>query len=335
MLFGLLIFFSGLLISATPLPYIYLYVRQGRRAFWPAAWLSLLVVFLAYFLGAPFFSEMVSTYPNSRWLISIPGVQLIEDFPANLVMFFGMGYFVFYLAVAYAISNLLLHPKNIYRDGLRWLFGIFFGTCLMLIVFILPYADTFLTQYYTVLGEAVQATIVEIQNSSDVDSEWALYATQGLKLWADNSLYLLPILFFASVSFVFALNVIVAKRIFFPFRPEFLLIQLTGFRLPFNVVWVMIGTLALALLNSKFLHILPVAFVCTNLLFGLFILYFFQGLAVFIFTLDIRGIRGLIRIALYIFAFYLFVFTFILLTFLGFFDSWMDLRGRLVRARAS
>lgn len=330
-LVGLLLFFSGLLISATPLAYIYVYFRQGPKRFWQAAILSFVIVAAFYLLGLNFFQNVNADYPNSQWLMALPGLTLLEYFSPILVSFFGIGYFVFYLAIAVAIAFLLANPDRIFVKSLRSLLLIFLVLSALFAIFILPRSEAFFEAYHKSTSTLIGQMIQDIDQASNIDSVSAIYAKTALQKWGDNLLYFFPVMFFSSMSFIYVLNLVVAKRIFFPFRPELLLVDLTSFKMPFSFVWAFLLSLTLLLINTQFLHISWIMFVCLNILLGLMILYFYQGLSVFIFTLDLKSVHGFLRLVIYFIAIYAFALSLPLFVGVGFFDSWLNIRKWLLK----
>lgn len=328
-LMGVLLFVSGLMITATPLPFVYVFLLHGQKNFLKTALLSLTIIFGIYFVGTEWAFQQLQTHPDSQWLMTLPMVPLLATFPKISVLLLGVGYFVFYLLVAFVIAKILLYPLNIYGRSLRAVLGLYLLVALALTLYILPQATQFLQHYNASVKTAVSELLVQIDQSSDIDSVSAIYFKTVLQQLGEHFIYFLPVLFFSSISFIFVLNLVVSKRLFFPFRPHLLLIRFTEFRLPFYFVWIAVGALGLILLNTQFIHIQLVTFLALNVLTGVLLIYFYQGLSVFVSVLDAKNIRGLWRVTIYILSIYLSLLSVIVLTSMGFFDSWIDVRKYL------
>ena len=333
-LVGVLLFVSGLMITATPLPFVYVYLRHGQKDFFKTSLFALVLVVCTYVLGTEWIYQQLQIHPDTQWLMTLPAAPLLESFSKLSVMIFGVGYFVFYLIVAWVIARILMAPLDIYARSLRAVLGLYLLVLVALTAYVLPQSTKFLQHYNANVKIAVSELTQEIDNSADYDSASAVYLKTVLQQLGDHFLYFLPVLFFSSISFLFVLNLVVSKRIFFPFQPQLLFLRFTEFRLPFYFVWIAVVSLSALLLNTKVLHFELLTFLGLNLLIGVLICYFYQGISVFVSLLDAKNIRGMWRVTIYLIGIYLSLLSVMVFVSMGFFDSWVDVRKYFFQTKA-
>ncbi|MBF0271148.1 MAG: DUF2232 domain-containing protein [Magnetococcales bacterium] len=101
--------------------------------------------------------------------------------------------------------------------------------------------------------------------------------------------------------------------------------DLTEWRLPFPLVWVVIGAALPAFAASGFLHMLG-----ANLVLVLAILYFMQGMSIVQAAFRRYPVSGVVRSFFYL-AMFLWYQVVLVVTALGLFDIWVDFRTRFFR----
>ena len=100
------------------------------------------------------------------------------------------------------------------------------------------------------------------------------------------------------------------------------------------MVWALIGTLALFLINARFFQWSQMHYFFINTLIGLFLLYFVQGISIIFFYLNIKNILGFMRVLFYILLLQLFMFMPvgpIMIAILGMSDHWTSIREKLYK----
>ncbi|MBF0615020.1 MAG: DUF2232 domain-containing protein [Magnetococcales bacterium] len=101
--------------------------------------------------------------------------------------------------------------------------------------------------------------------------------------------------------------------------------DLTEWRLPFVLVWVVIGAMVPTYALTGFVHVLG-----ANLVLVVAVLYFMQGMAIVQAFFRHYAVTGVLRGLFYV-ALFLWHHVTLLVTALGLFDVWVDFRHRFVR----
>src|SRR3990167_2557156 len=76
-LLTLALYFSGLFVFLTPLPFVYLIFKRGEVAFYQPVIVAFAMVACVYILGLTFLANLYDKYPGLVWLLPIPSLGLI------------------------------------------------------------------------------------------------------------------------------------------------------------------------------------------------------------------------------------------------------------------
>lgn len=324
------LFFSKIFVFVTPLPFIYYHLKYRESDSYSVVWPSILVVVAIYMFGVDFFYTIYQTHPFTLWLIPIPVIELAKYFTLTTVQIFGITYFGVYLVMSYLISRALISPTQKVFPRLFWsLVGIFVVTGLLTFVLIYPQSELIVSAYRQYV-DAGMLQIIEAQEKAGLALEQIVYLKSQISKVADYSFFMMPFIFLTSLSTLFVINLIIAKRFFLLTYKGLEKINLNEFKVPFFVVWIAVGLAVVMIVNEKFIGWEPLFYTTLNLLLSLGIAYFLQGLAISIHFLNQKKIVGLSRLVIYFFLifFVLFMMHAMVLIFatLGFFDNWMDIR---------
>lgn len=324
-LLTVVLYFSGVFIFLTPLPLVYLAFRRGTGAFYNPALYALAFVALAYLFGLNFFASIYERHPTMVWLLPIPSLGLVEYFPGQVVAAFGIGYFLAYLFIGWSITKALTEPHRVFRIAALSIVALFAAAVALNLVFVLPHADKLFSDYRQYVTQALEQ-LIALQEKADADAIELAYLKSNVDELVRYTIYLMPSFLLSSLSCLYILNLVLAKRLFAPFFPALTRATLTAFRMPFYFVWCVIALVAVFLVNVSFFDLAAAHFFTINLLVVIGTVYFFQGCAILVHFLDARGVFGIFRMGIY-FMLLLFAQASVLgLASLGFFDSWMDVR---------
>lgn len=322
----LALFFSGFLVFLTPLPLVYLVLKlkDYRRVIGPSLILFGLVL-LFYQLGLEFINDLYKMHPSLVWLLPIPNATLLEFFPKNTVILFGTGYFAFHLASGLLIGWTLGTPKGFFLK-VSVTVGLLLVTAGLVFYAVLG-ADVveFFETYRTYMEKGI-SDLLALQEKAGSDMSALLDMKSRIPELADYTIYLLPAFVLSTLTVLFVINLVLAKRFFRPLFPVLVKIDLTRFQVPFVAVWIAVALISVLLLNVKFLENRALHFLSLNILIVLAEVYFFQGFAVLMWFLEARKIYGIWRLVFYAAVILFLQPTVILLVVLGFFDCWWDVR---------
>lgn len=322
----LALFFSGVLVFLTPLPFIYLALKQQDfRRMITAGSLLFVVVFFFYSFGIESVHNLYRQHPALMWLLPVPNASLLEFFPKRIVTFLGSGYFAFHLLSAVLIGRVLMNPDKLF---LR----IFVIVLVLLIVVGLVFYGVLgadLAEFFKLYRDYMEkgiAELIALQEKAGGDVVELLDLKSQLPVLVDYTVYMLPSFVLASLAILFVVNLVVAKRLFGPLFTTLGRVDLTRYQVPFFAVWFMILLISVLLINTKILDNRLLHFLSLNLLVVLCVIYFFQGFAVMVAFMDQKQFVGLWRLFFYLSLILFLQPAVLLLIIFGFFDSWLDLR---------
>lgn len=322
----LALFFSGVLVFLTPLPLIYLALKQqDLRKVTTTVVVLFSVVFFFYDFGIEFVHGLYKQHPMLMWLLPVPNASLLEFFPKKTVTFFGSGYFAFYLVSAILIGRALVNPDRLFLQ----VFVIV--SALLIVVGLVFYgvlgADVaeFFNLYRDYMGKGI-AELIALQEKTGGDVVALLDLKSQLPELVDYTVYMLPSFVLASLTILFVINLVVAKRLFVSVFAALAKVDLTRYQVPFFAVWLMILLTALLLINAKILDNRLLHFLSLNLLVVLSVVYFLQGFAVTASFLEKKQVLGLWRLFFYLLLILFLQPAVLLFIIFGFFDSWLDVR---------
>lgn len=319
------LYFSGVFVFLTPLPFVYLLFKRGLSAFYQPVLLTIAIVCAVYFLGLTVLSPLYEKHPNLAWILPIPSLGLVEYFSRRIVIMFGLGYFASYLFISFSIAKALSHPEKIYRYVSGSIIFLFAVTVALNAAIVLPHAEKLIADYRAYMTKAVEQ-LIAMQDERGADNLELVYLKSNVDELIRYTLYLLPAFLFSSLACLYVLNLVLAKRLFAPFFPSLVRFKLTTFRVPFSFVWCVVATIVVFLLNVKFFNNAPAHFLTVNVLIVICTAYFFQGFAIFMHFLDDKRIFGFMRLGVYMLFLVFLQASMLFFISLGFFDNWMDVR---------
>lgn len=325
-LLTLALFFSGFLVFLTPLPIIYLCLkaRDYRQAIVPAL-ILFAVVFLFYNLSAEYVHGLYREHPSLIWLLPVPNVSLLEYFPRHIVIFFGAGYFAYHVISGILIGRVLNSPEKLFLQ----VFVIV--AALLVVVGVVFYGVLgvdgmeFFATYRTYMEKGI-LELLTLQENAGGDVSALLDLKNQLPELVDYTVYLLPSFIMSSLTILFAINLVVAKRLFSPVFKGLVKVDLSRFQVPFALVWLVIFLVAALLFNVKILDNRVLHFLVLNILVVVAEIYFFQGFAVLMWFLEKKQVYGLWRLTFYLSLILFLQPVVVLLSLLGFFENWLDVR---------
>lgn len=320
------LYFSGIFVFLTPLPYIYYYLKFQNTDIYSTAWPSLFIVILIYLFGIDFFHGLYQKYPATIWLFPVPVVELIQYFSHATVQTIGITYFAVYLVIGFLIAKALRVSKDrAFKIFFVSVCAIFLATGFLLLVFIYPQSDLFLPAYRQYMESGMQQFIAA-QEKAGIALDQIVYFKSQIPTFIDYALYLMPFILLVSLTIIFVLNLVIAKRFFVLADKNLKKINLSEFKLPFYLVWFVVGLSLVLVINEKLIGNQALYYLILNILLSLGVAYFLQGFASFIHFLNRRKIYGLFRFFAFILMIFMMQASVLVLTILGFVDNWLDLR---------
>ena len=319
------LYFSGLLIFLTPLPLVYIILRHGLVPYYATALIALLLVAAVYLFGFEGLQNFLTK--NDSWLLifPLPFIELAKEFPHTVLRFWGVGYFVFFVLMSYAVAVVLTRPDKGLKLTIIFAIVLFLGVVVTNLIFISPQADVLITKLRESLTQGLQQ-MIDLQEKSDDDIATVLYLKNSLAVLVDYTIFLMPAYLLSRIAIVLVLNIILARRFFGRFFPLITRLSFARFRMPFVAVWSMIFLVVAFLLNYKFTQLTLPHFLILNVFIVVAMAYFFQGFVVLDYVLDARKARPFTRFFVYVSIYLLAPIMMTVLIALGFFDSWLDVR---------
>lgn len=311
------LFLSGFFIYLTPLPVIYYQLKYQKTQKVNPVWFCFLLVFILYAVGIRFF--------KAGALAFLPMANLMEWFSPSIVLFLGISYFAIYMGIACAVPRVFGQSNRVFYHSARAVVGIFLAMCVVVLAVIWPKLEAVGAELRTYLALVIEQII-----SNQEKQGMALENVFALRAQTESIIHevmqLIPFSFFFYITFLFVINLALAKRFFSVSIKSLHKIRLTSFRPPFFLVWVCIAILFILILNKLLLKFEPLHFLSLNLILGLGVVWFLQGISVFVELLNRWKIFGFLRLLVYLLVFATFYFSVFLFVAFGFFDSWLDLR---------
>jgi hypothetical protein len=319
------LYFSGFLVILTPLPLMYATVVRGRDAGIFAAALSAVCVAAVYLFAIPLTGAASGTISY----LPAPGLGLAGFMPTGFLPTFGIGYFAFFAAIAFALSWGAVRRLPL----ATWCgYALLAGTAAMasFIVAAKIFCEGSLIQGASSYILHVLNEVVSTNESSGFQSAQLMFLVDNTDRVAHSILEVLPALAFVYSVIAVAINAVLGRK-FIKARNQMAHVpSVIRFRLSDWLIWALIASGALFFLNSYFVHSAPIRTAALNGLISMGVLYFLQGMAVTVYFLQ-RIRFTLVRTIAYI-AIIIFLQTVsIALVVLGIADVWADFRLRHLR----
>jgi hypothetical protein len=319
------LYFSGVFVFLTPLPFVYLLFKRGMDSFYRPVFFTVVAVCGVYALGLTVMTALYDKHPGLAWILPIPSLGLVDYFSRHIVMMFGIGYFASYVFISFSIAKALARPERLYRYASWSVIALFAIVLAINAVLVIPHAEKLLADYSAYMAKGVEQ-LIAMQDKEGVDNLELVYLKSNVDELIRYTLYLLPAFLFSSIASLYVLNLVLAKRLFSPFFPALVRFKLTAFRVPFSFVWCSVATVTTFLLNVKFFNEAVVHFLTVNVLVVIGTAYFFQGFAIFMHFLDDKRVFGLVRMGVYVLLLVFIQASILFFVSLGFFDNWLDVR---------
>ncbi len=322
------LFSSGLLVVFTPVPLIYVSAFRGRRAGVHTAALAFAGVCALLFFALPTF---VQSLESGGLFLPLPAIDLAAFLPMSMTAVLIISSFCFYAAIGIALGEAARR-----RWGLQYGVAVVLGSGLavMILAGVVLSAMGFeaglsgMQRYFL----SIVAELVRLQQDGGAAGlPIALLADHGDAV-AAFVLRIIPGMLFLYGVMVVMLNFLVGRRLTRNVHAFSHIHNAARFRLPFPVVWVLIGAGITFFAGHYVLHSVSFEMLAINVLIGVSALYFLQGMSVVVYML--QGVRApFMRAAVYIAIIMFFQTVSVGLVALGIVDSWVDFRLRRWRAR--
>ncbi|MBF0105969.1 MAG: DUF2232 domain-containing protein [Deltaproteobacteria bacterium] len=203
--------------------------------------------------------------------------------------------------------------------------GVYLAMGMALLFFIFQNSTDIKGDYANLINTVIQAWSDAVE-TSNASQEQIVYLKSMMNEFIDHSFDILPFFLFMLISLLFVLNLVLSKKIFSLFLSRIHSLNLTFFTTPFATVWIVLALILLMVINKKITESSLMDYTTFNILLCFGVVYFFQGLAVFVHFLDRKNISGLLRVICYVFLLLVFPRSFFLLSLIGFMDQWLDIR---------
>ena len=323
-LYGVLLYLSGIFTILTPLPFLYVYFKDGRRSFGVAVAVSVSVVFLLHTLSV-----------GTAYEAFLPRLLWYPDSKTSLGVVFGIAQYLLYMVVAGLIAQAWRASRSVH-----WLFWrlavVFFLVCATLA------AATALIDgrsLYAMLRESLGIVIHDLAEIQSAQGGPVVLSLSQEERIVD---VIMQTLFGASFAWLFIIALINSAFFSRFFGQRLAAKDMAGlgrfsqWRVPFYAVWVLIVAVALLLLNSyggdsrNPLALWPILVdTASNVLVILLALYWLQGVAIARFFVKKWQWGMWMQVILYLTIGLFFQVMGPLLLGLGFFDTWINSRERV------
>ncbi len=324
-LLTLAFYFSGVFVILTPLPLLYAFLRDPKRAPLVSLAPAFFFVVIFYFLGIGPLSRFYASHPGWEWLFLAPGMNFLSRADNLWVTLFGISYFVYFIFVAHVLGRFFLDKQKSFASILLsslMILGI--GVSLYLtILFVRHEAPLGYLQNYFL---QVMKEFIAVQKNAGIPPEQVDFLQRNLDSFVHYFTMIVPSLFFVSILLTFVVNLVLGAKIVVPLVKTLGVFSYNQWKLPFIGVWIVIAMVSLEFLNLYVLNNQNIVFVIANILVVMVFIYYLQGLAISSFFLEKKGVRPLTRIAIYSLMVLFFQTLGIVLVGVGFFDSWVDFR---------
>lgn len=325
----LLLYFSGFLVFATPVPLIYFSMKYSKESVVKLVGGLVVVMAFVYFAGVPLLSHMASTRDAVVSLAPTSFTDVLGPVRAGSLE---VGHFAVYLALALLITQLLQkHAKDAPRYIFYFATGLFLLAGVLIVAIVGPHLPELIDAYraQTLAGFK---EFIAAQEQAGLGFEKLVVLQSLLPEIVKHSVYLMPFGFWLFVVVMFLLNIVLFRNYFLrgPFSVRKDSLKLGSFRVPFFCVWCVIVLVAALMFNVKFGRSLFVLYISLNVLAAFAFTYFLQGLTIVICFIERKKVFGPFQVFAYLLLFFLVVSlppVLPLIVLLGFAENWVDLRG--------
>jgi hypothetical protein len=327
----LLLYFSGFLAFATPVPLIYFSMRNSKDGVVKLVSGLITVAVVVHFVGVPLLSRVESTQDV---VASIAPANFAAVLGPTRAACLDVGHFVVYLVLGLLIAQLLRkHTQEAPRHIFYFTTGLFLVAGILVLAIIGPHFSELIDAYRAQTLAGFKEFLVA-QEKAGLGFEKLVMLQSLLPDIVKHSVYMMPFGFWLFVVVMFILNLILFRNYFLrsPLAKKNSPLHLGSFRMPFYCVWCVIALVSALMFNLKFGHSLIVFYFSLNVLAALFFAYFLQGLTIVIAFIERKKIFGPFQVFAYLLLFFLLVsvpFVLPLLVLLGFTENWIDIRAKI------
>ena len=324
---AILLYFSGLLVVLTPLPFLYVLLTQGRRQGVYAFCLAGIAVIALYTLAAPAWSVDIASGGS---YIPMPWLALASFIPLGSIQVMGVGYFLFFFAIAWALAEGSWRKLDIIRwCGMAALAALAVVAAMAFVIFVLGMGQE-LVNGFTEYSSFVMGEMAKMSESAG-NQQFVFLAERKEEL-SRFFLSITPSIIFVFTLISVVLNLLVGRRFMRRRRSFHHIHNVARFRLPDFLIW---GVIAGGLFFFADRYVFRAGFfdaLSINVLIILGSLYFFQGLAVIVYYL--QGLRfPLMKTMAYLVIIFFFQSLSVFIVALGIADVWVNFRMRRWRTR--
>lgn len=307
-----------------------MFVKGVKALFFTSV--ATLLLYLSQFLTVwtplPLFHLALSKKTSQRFWFLIWGITFflalaIYGFFAPF-LFFEIGYFLYFLAIAFFLSFGSWKKWSLTRLGL-WI-AFFIPAAIVVLFLVLDHFHFFdLESYFQSFVASVQSQLqmaLEKKYSQDRRQELLLLGRQ-MKKWIEFSPKLIPTFLFIFTIIIMGLNIFLV-RLFKPGKAWYWAGAFQRLQLPFSCIWWVIGSGALFFSNYYWFSLPWLTIVSLNIFISFAFVYLLQGFSVFSFF--VRRFSPLFRFGIYGFIFLFLQLVGVVMVGVGLADMWVDFR---------
>lgn len=327
-LLSVVFYVSGLLVILTPLPFLYVFLSCDRKNGLVAMlFSSALIVGNYVFLLQGGVAESLSFMKY----IAVPGSGMTGFFSPNLVTLAGIGYYTFFLTIAFVLSEGAARRFDLLKlGGFALLSGLFVITLFVVAIDLTGAVDgiaSVRSQAKLVIAEVVKFNQVAGQNSNEMS-----FISGHVDEIANFFIGLIPSLIFVFSLLTVVVNLLIGRRIIRVKHAFSHIHNVARFRLPDIMVWMVIVS-GMAFFASRYATAMGwLQMPSANLLITMAALYFFQGLAVVVYFL--QKVRfPFFKTLAYLALVFFFQSVSLVVVMVGLADVWVNFRLRNFKAK--
>lgn len=217
--------------------------------------------------------------------------------------------------------------SEFFRSSLSVEKTVIYACCSILatgIISLIIFSNIYGTGIYAITSEYVA---INLKHSIEIYKQMGM-PEENIRMLSDNMehiqyvfIRIIPSLIIASTLFLSWITLLIAKTLFAKkklFYPDFGVLNL--WKAPEHLVWVVIASILMVLIPDKAIRVFGI-----NILIVMMPIYFFQGIAIVSFYFEKKQLSKGVRILLYSVIAFQYIAA-VLITGLGFFDVWLNVR---------
>lgn len=323
---AVLLFVSGLLVVLAPLPLVAVALLRDRRSGLWAALLAAGTILAVYLLAFP---PLATRAAEGVAFVPLPWLGLSGFVPTVALQVMGVGYYGFFLAIAWMLVDGAVHRRKLVLLGGRALAA---GLAVVAAVALLLWSTGLAGAVGAGMRDYFVFLLGEVAKAGAAAGEGAALFAEESGSFAAFFLHIAPAAIFVFALIVVVLNLMIGRRLLRRSRAFHHLRNVARFRLPDEVIWAVIGAGGIFFADRYLFGNGAAGVLAVNALIALGALYFFQGLAVVAYFL--QGMRmPMMRILAYGAIIFFFQTMSLVIVGIGVADVWANFRLRRWRAR--